>query len=275
MATNPLQKYYRQPKIYITLPSKGVYSKPGSIEGATENIPVFAMTGMDEILLKTPDALLNGDATVKVIQSCCPTIKDGWEVSNLDIDMLLVAIRIATYGNNMSVPHTCPACDSISDYELELGRFVEHFDACKYDNIVKVNGVTIKLQPLTYRQITDYNLKSFALQRQLAQGLAQNSDEEQQALVAKLYKDLAEIQSEVYLQGIESVEVPEGTVSRSDFIKEWLANSEKVVFDAIRSKIEENRKIWKLPTNHVECPDCGAKDTFDIELDQANFFANA
>lgn len=275
MANNPLQKYYRQPKIYVSLPSKGAYSEPGSIDAATENIPVFAMTGMDEILLKTPDALLNGDATVKVIESCCPTIKNAWEVSNLDLDLLLVAIRIATYGNIMSIPHTCKACESISDYDLELGKFVEHFDACVYDNTVKVGEVTIKLRPLNYRQITDYNLKSFALQRQLAQGLEQNSDEEQQALVARLYKDLAEIQSEVYLQGIESVEVPEGAVSRHDYIKDWLANSEKSVFDAIRLKIEDNRKKWKLPTNHVTCPDCGAKDTFDIELDQTNFFGNA
>ena len=32
---------------------------------------------IDEITFKTPDALLNGQATVDVIQSCIPNIKDA------------------------------------------------------------------------------------------------------------------------------------------------------------------------------------------------------
>ena len=77
MSNNPLQQYFRQPKVFITLPSHGVYNKPGTITGSFENMPIFGMTGMDEILLKTPDALLTGESTVKVIQSCCPNIVDG------------------------------------------------------------------------------------------------------------------------------------------------------------------------------------------------------
>jgi hypothetical protein len=53
MANNPLQQYFRQPKIFINLPSQGVYNKPGSIQGEVSNMPVFGMTGMDEILMKT------------------------------------------------------------------------------------------------------------------------------------------------------------------------------------------------------------------------------
>lgn len=275
MANNPLQKYFRQPKIYVNLPSKGIYSKPGSIENGTDNLPIYPMTGMDEILLKTPDALLSGEATVKVLESCCPAIKDGWEVSNLDIDLLLTAIRIATFGNSMSVTHTCKNCESSSDYDLDLGKFIEHFDSCVYDNTIKIDQLTIKLQPLTYKQIADYNLKSFALQRQLAQGLATNTDEEQQKLVSQLFQQLADLQSGVFLQGIESVDVPEGVVNKQEYIKEWLANTEKSVFDAIREQIEKNRKIWKLPTNKVVCPDCGTEGEFEVELDQSNFFVNA
>ena len=61
---NPLQKYFRQPKIYINLPSQGMFNTVGSIENATGQLPIMSMTGMDELLLKTPDALMNGDATV-------------------------------------------------------------------------------------------------------------------------------------------------------------------------------------------------------------------
>lgn len=274
MVNNPLQKYFRQPKIYVNLPSRGVFNKPGTIE-QTENIPVYPMTGMDEIMLKTPDALLNGDATVKVIESCIPAIKDGWDVSNLDIDMLLCAIRIATFGHEMTVTHKCANCGADSDYDVDVRGFIEHFDQCKYDGSISLGDLVIRLRPLTYRQITDYNLKNFALQRQLAQGLQINSDEEQQKLVSKLFAELADFQAEVYLQGIESVEVPDGVVDRQEYIKEWLNNSEKTIYQAIKDQIEKNRTTWKLPSSKTTCPECGTPGEFEIDLDQATFFVNA
>lgn len=275
MASNPLQKYFRQPKVYINLPSKGIYSASGSIEGSTENMPVFAMTGMDEILLKTPDALMTGDATVKILESCCPSIKNGWEVSNLDVDLLLTAIRIATFGNTMTVTHTCPNCESQSDYDIELTKFVEHFERCEYNNYIDLGEIKIRLRPLNYRQVTDFNIKSFALQRQLAQSIENQTDDEQQKVVAELFQQLAIIQNQVFIDGIESVEVPDAVVDRQEFIKEWLTNSEKAVFDAIRDKIEENRQRWKLPMHEVTCPDCGTPDKFEVTLDQTSFFGNA
>lgn len=274
MANNPLQKYFRQPKVYVNLPSKGIYSAPNAID-QTENIPVYPMTGMDEIMLKTPDALLNGESTVKVIESCIPSIKNAWEVSNLDIDLLLTAIRIATYGQDMTVTHTCPNCQSHNDFEIDVRLFIEHFDRCQYDNTINLGELTVKIRPLNYRQITDYNLKNFALQRQLAQGLERDSEEEKQRIVNGLFNQLADIQAEIYLEGVDSVEVPEGAVDRKEYIKEWLANSEKSIYDAIKEQIEKNRKVWKVPAQNVECPECGTASEFDVDLDQASFFGRA
>ena len=70
---NPLKKHLRQPKIYIKLPSQGKYWHPNAIDfPESGELPVYAMTARDEITFKTPDALLNGQATVDVIQSCMP-----------------------------------------------------------------------------------------------------------------------------------------------------------------------------------------------------------
>ena len=53
--SNPLQKYFRQPKLYITLPSKGKFY-PGGVFESTESgeLPVFSMTAKDELTFKTP-----------------------------------------------------------------------------------------------------------------------------------------------------------------------------------------------------------------------------
>ena len=94
---NPLQKYFRQPKIYLSLPSKGHWYPEGAIE-MTENgeLPVYAMTAKDELAFKTPDALLNGQSVVDVVKSCLPNIKDPWLMPSIDVDAILIAIRIAT-----------------------------------------------------------------------------------------------------------------------------------------------------------------------------------
>ena len=63
MTNNPLTKFYRVPKLYVALPSKGTFYAPGAVETAVNGeVAVFAMSAVDEMLLRTPDALLNGDS---------------------------------------------------------------------------------------------------------------------------------------------------------------------------------------------------------------------
>ena len=94
---NPLASYFRQAKLYTPLPSKGRFYEEGSIDWpATGEIAVFPMTAKDEMAMRTPDALLNGQSTVEVIKSCVPAIRDPWEIPSLDMDVLLISIRMAS-----------------------------------------------------------------------------------------------------------------------------------------------------------------------------------
>jgi hypothetical protein len=275
MANNPLKKYFRQPKVYIDLPSKGMFNQPGSLTSDPSKLPIFGMTGMDEILLKTPDALLNGEATVKVIESCCPAFSNGWDLSVLDLDLMLVAIRIATNGNTMTVTHTCTACEAVSDYDIDLGNVIQHFSGLEYDNKVVLKDVSIKIQPLNYKQWNEFQLKNFGVQRQLAQAMRIDNEDEQSKLIAGLFEQVSAIQTEMMFAQIDSVETADGVVNQREFIREWLQNSEKQIFDAIREQVEKNRLAWKIPSINVECPECSAKNQVQLDMDQASFFANA
>ena len=94
MSNNPLQQFFRQPAIYIKLPSNGKFYPEGALT-MPENgeIPVYPMTAVDEITYRTPDALFNGTAVVNVIQSCVPAIKNAWFIPAMDIDTLLLLIH--------------------------------------------------------------------------------------------------------------------------------------------------------------------------------------
>lgn len=275
MADNPLKQFFRQPKVFVSLPSGGIYSKPNSLNGPTENTPVYGMTGMDEILIKTPDALLNGESTVKVIQSCCPVIADGWEVSNLDVDALLVAIRIATYGNEMTVTHVCPNCSTENTYDIDLGKFLEHFSQCRFDPDVVVGNLKIKIRPLTYKESTAFNLENFALQKRLNQIIDMPAGDEKNNLMTSIFKDLGDLQNKVTVTSIQQVETPAGIVTEYSFIKEWLENCDKEIFNAIRTVVNKNGDTWRVPENHVKCDSCGQESSFAIDLDQSSFFASA
>ena len=103
VAKNPLSNWFRQPKIYVKLPSQGRFYPPNTLDvSSNDEYPVFAMTAKDELMFKTPDALLSGQSTVEIIKSCIPAIKEPWQMPSIDVDFALIAIRIATYGENIT-----------------------------------------------------------------------------------------------------------------------------------------------------------------------------
>jgi hypothetical protein len=275
MPQNPLQQHFRQPKIYISLPSQGAYNKQGTINGDIAKIPVYGMTGMDEIILKTPDALLSGESTVNVIKSCCPNINNGWDVSMLDADMILTAIRIATYGNTIDVTHRCPKCNHENAYSLDLGVVIEHFTNCKFDNAVVLQDLTINIQPLNYKQSTEFKLKNFKLQQKLSQAEFVEDASEQQLLINGIFKELSEIQTELYIASVESVQTGSTVVTERDYIAEFLSNCDKMIFDKIKESIEKNQKTWQMPLFPAKCEECASENKISLDLDQASFFALA
>lgn len=275
MVQNPLQQYFRQPKIWVGLPSNGAYSDPDTFQGDVSNMPVFGMTGMDEIILKTPDALITGESTVKIIQSCCPNIKHAWHISTIDTNLLYAAIKIATYGNNISVNHTCPECSSAHEYDVDLNFIVEFYNNCKYNNILKLGDLVIKTKPLTYKQATDIAIKAFKLRQSLGQIEFLETEDEKSAAIAKLFGELSLVQNEMYLQSVEQVEIGETIVTEQEFIIDWLKNCEKSQYDSIKEHIEKNRTAWDLPSFPVQCTDCTTESKIFIELDQSNFFEKA
>jgi len=274
MAINPLQQYFRQPKIFVNLPSHGAYYQPGLIQGDINNLPVHGMTGMDEIIIKTPDALFSGEASVKVIESCCPSIKDAWSLNELDTNMLFTAIRIATYGNTISVTHTCSKCNTPNDYELDLSVIIEHFASRHYESKIVFQDLTVNIKPLTYKQLTDHNLKIYELQKRVQQANAIENEDEKSSAINKLWEELAAVQLEMNANHVESVETPTVTVTEREFIVEWLKNCEKDTVDRIKEQVEYNRKQWSVPDFKVECnePDCKNPGSVLLELDNSNFF---
>ena len=159
---NPLSKFFRQPAIYISFPSKGKWWGEGALEyTATEKYPVYAMTTKDEILLKTPDALLNGQGVVDVIHSCIPNIKDAWKMPSVDVDTVLIAIRIATYGKEMEFTAVCPHCGTKNEHAIDLSVMLSKITLGDWVTPLDVNGLSITLKPQSYEDYNKNNMLNF------------------------------------------------------------------------------------------------------------------
>jgi len=269
---NPFQQYFRQPKIYISLPSKGLFYDPGILQGDYNSVPIFAMSGVDEIMLKTPDALFNGESTVKVIESCCPFIKNANKIPSLDIDAILMAIKIATYGDKLTLTNNCKNCNTENDYELSLGAMLDHFSSLKFNSTVKVSDeISISVRPLKYEEITYFSTEHFKLQKILGQLTSLPEDEKNKA-VEDIYQKIAELQLELYIRTIESVRLPNTNVTNKNFIEEWLRNTDRDVYQVIKDSLENNRSEWSMPSHNAVCSNCGAEEKLSIILDSSNFF---
>ena len=272
MNSNPLQKYFRQPKLFVALPSKGMFYREGALEGDHSNMPVFGMTGMDEIIMKTPDALFNGEATVKLIESCCPYIKDAHAIPSLDVDTLLTAIRIATYGDKITVGNTCKNCSVDNEYEIDIASIIEFYSTKEFNNRIEINDIIINLRPLNYEEMTKFNTENFKLQRTLYQLNDVTDPGDRQTALDEIYAKLAELQVDLFLMSIESVQTPETIVSDREFIAEWLKNSPKDMYNIVKDRLEKNKEEWDVPKREVECSNCQTTDQIQVSLDQSNFF---
>jgi len=277
---NPLASLMRQPKIYIKLPSNGEFWPQGSIQPTeTGEYPVYSMTAQDELRLKIPDALMNGQAMVDVIENCIPNIKNAWAMPNIDMDIILIAIRIATYGEKMKLPI---GVDNF-EYELDLRYIMANLmDQISWNPDVQINPeLVVYVKPINYRQISESVLQGFETQRviELANNSSMSEDEKIRTFKEKFDK-LNALTTGLIHNSVYKIESSQGSTDNFQFIREFLENADKEIFDVIKSHIELMRERNSIKPLKIEpTPEMIAAGIPDkiIELplvfDASTFFA--
>ena len=274
--------YMRQPKVYVRLPSLGKYWPPGSIDLPDNGqLPVYSMTARDELLLNIPDALMNGQAVVDVIQNCVPNIKNAWMMPSLDVDALLIAIRIATYGELMKTPIKFTN-DVEMEYQVDLRTVLDGLLInSQWDPVIAVSDeLTIFVKPLNYKQAAAASLQSYETQK-IIQLTNDNSIKEDDKL--KMFKEsfqkLTESTLGVVTQSIDHIDTPQGSTTNPAHIKEFISNIDKDMFNLIQSHLEKLKEANSVkPVTVTVTDEMKAQgitgDTVEIPLvfDASTFF---
>ena len=279
--SNPLNKYFRQPSIYVSLPSGTNYPPHVVTPSKTGELGVMPMTAKDEIRFKTPDALMNGQGVVDVIQSCVPDIKDAWQIKSYDLDTILIAIRIATYGETMEISFNVPGVNEQVSHTVNLPTILEQIKSSKVDSYFTLkDGLKITVRPLTYKDMTSTSLQTF--QQQKMYSAVQDSqlpDEEKATKFNDAFKQLTELNSSILLKNIDSVTMTEGTVITDPVhIKEFIDNANATLIKEIETNLTNLRsqgavKPLKLKATEEQIKK-GAPATYEVPVtfDTANFF---
>jgi hypothetical protein len=231
------------------------------------------MTAKDELMFKTPDALLSGQSTVELIKSCIPAILDPWKMPSIDLDMCLVAIRLATYGEKMEVSANCPHCNAENDYDVNLQNWLGVYEEYNFVDVVEIDPLTVNIRPYTYQELTKTSIKTLEEQRVFNIINDDNmGDEEKLDRFGKSFVKLTELTVDLIAGCITKIETPDGSVNDVSMIKEFINNAPKEIFEKIANHVKNlKEKIDYKPV--VRCNECSKEYDLPITMDQANFFA--
>ena len=274
---NPLTQYFRQPAIYIKLPSQGQNYPAGTlIMPANNELPVYPMTAIDEITYRTPDALFNGQATVNVIQSCVPNIKDAWVIPSIDLDTILIAIRIASYGHDMEFGTTCPACNETVERTADLRTMLDTLRAPDYTAHITHGDLEIYFRPLTYKNLNENSQLQFE-QQKLLQVIPDStvSEADKMTALTKAFKQLTEITVRSLSISITTIKTPTAFVNEQPFIEDFLKNCDRDLFNQVRDHVLKLREQSEMQPLKITCSACNHQYEQVLTLDMASFFAPA
>lgn len=273
MENNPLRQYFRRPAVYVKLPSgPAAYSEDIVQPTETGELPVYPMTAIDEISVRTPDALFNGTAVVELIKSCIPNIKNPWLINSSDIDAILLSIKAASGQDSLDIDTKCPACDSESTFGINLVNIIATLKPGNYNEEYQMGDLSIKFRPLTYKEMSDAALQQFDLQRKFIEIENTEDPKEQERLGKDALEKVTLMTMEILTNAIEYIKTPTLVVSEKEFIIDFLKNCDSSVYTGIRDYNGKLRSDSELKPLDMQCPECGHDYQQKFTLDPSDFF---
>jgi hypothetical protein len=272
MNSNPLSHYFRKPVLHVSLPSAGRFYPENAIDLIDDNqYPILPLTRQDEMVFMTATTQNNGSPVVSIIESCVPNIKDAWKMPAVDIDKLLVAIKIAAHGTKLDIVSVCTSCEQENQSTVDLQMAVELIESPNYDEPLRIDDLEIYFQPVSYRQLNDNNLSQFD-EESLITMLTDDSVDEQvkSDKIAELLSTIRKMATTVLSQNIQYVQTPSGRVDEQEYIREWLSNCDSKIYMQLQGQVIKNKELAELKPAEITCANCATQYQHVYNLNISN-----
>lgn len=308
---NPLMQFARRPELTVKLASNPCWYPEGFIQYTPNGeIEVYPMLPRDELNLYNPDALVSGQAMIDLIKSCCPSIMDPAKLYYPDANILLLAIKRATYGNEHKQSHFCPKCyekkeelernskkinklnelikehkiaDHEEEYTFNIDTILMNITHLEDEYKIKIDSLVYNLQPYIMKTKEQYSIlsgqrsKLIKMYKDTLEREEDISNEEKEQIIseiASIQAKMIDANNEIYAESIKYIELPDGSlVNDNQMIKEFLSNSKSLVIDKLSTEINKINDIGLPNKLEVKCSCCGNKwEVPFIGFNQSDFF---
>lgn len=273
---NPLKQYFRQIKLYIKLPSGTAYYPPDTVSlSVNGEVGVMPMTGKDEIILKNPDALLNGEALIEVIKSCVPAVSNPRLLLTNDIDALITAVRYATYNDALETELKCPSCKHDNVFKLALSYSLDNMEYLEPEYVVNLDsGVSVFVKPYSFPELL-MGLHAQFEQSKITRAIEDEriTDEQRLTMFSSAFASMSTTTYSLMCNSVIKIvdESNQINVSNKAHITEFLQNIDKKSVDRISDLIKTINQIGIKRTFKAKCENCQHEWDNEIDFNPVNF----
>lgn len=280
MSENPLKKHFRQPALYVKLPTLGHWYSADEVVMTEDNeIAVYPMAALDDIMLNTPDAMLNGQALEKVIKSCVPDIKNVKRLMLPDLDALFVGIKSAANNGIADYDRKCPKCNHENTFELNCQMLLDHMTHINNDDLtVNFNDeLIVHVKPYDFEMRQLFIKREFEEEKLIRAIEASNKDLdelEKASILGESVDRLSHITFTLVSRSIEKIEMlkEKTTVTSQEFINEWLISITKQQADIVIEAVNKLNATGIMKSIDVQCTNCEHTWSDPLNFDPTSFF---
>lgn len=277
--SNLLEAYFRQPKVPVKLPSKGLWNHPGFFDLASDgSLAVCAMTAEDELNLKNPDLLMNGEAVALLLSSCVRGIKgDTRSLIMPDVNALMLAIKLASSNDSLDFKAVCPECKNEIQVERSISTVLEKIEFLNSEYSVTLRSrVKLFLSPHNFRTAMKQVLAEFEIQKllQYAERFDTMTPEEKAETVGGSMRRASQLRFEFIADAVQRAVLPDGAVVEDrDMIYEFLRQLEADEARTLKDRITAINNTGISTTQYIKCDKCEHEFTHDgLYWNPSDFF---
>lgn len=280
MAKNPLTSYFRQASTYVPLPTRGRWYAPEDITTTDDGeLAVHALTAIDDILLNTPDAMLNGVALEKVVRNCAPDIHNVKKLMLPDLEALFVGIKSATTGGKADYDRKCPSCGHENTFELNCRALLDGMSFIEDDDlrIQFADDLVVHIRPYDFEMRQMFIRREFEEEKALRalEGADTGLDEMQKAaLLGESVDRLSRMTFQLVSRSIEKIVIlkDNNVVSDPEHINEWLTGISKTQADMVIEAVNRINATGVNKSVKAQCQSCGHQWEDALSFDPTSFF---
>lgn len=282
--------------VSIALPTMGRFYEDDVLDGEADpgDLVINSLGIMAELSTRDPFILASGKGMELLIPQICPAIQQPSKLAEIDLEAILLAARIATHGNKMTLEHKCTnpvqaegekevLCGEENKIEVNLYDIIQRYGPIEFSDKFVVDlpeyNQKVYLRPIEYGQALTLLKEALATSKEtedmsttkVAELLTNdNKIDEYSTMIAKQAVSTMEsiIHSIFYVEAGNG-----GKVFDRDSIKEWLlAIAKENVKKIVKQAGELSESFYGNNSITYKCAGCGKENKTSIELDIQKLF---